>query len=136
MFAPDSTHIIENKLTDPVPLFIREGTIVFSQNSDKVRSTKDLDSSYLLSINMHYDTRRSNSTHQVYEAVGAIISIKDLSDNSLVDLCVRAGCDYVVNAVATITSLTRSLELDILYFGENHLNQEMFIWGINMAFGK
>ena len=87
-------------------------------------------------MNMHYDTRRSNTTHQVYEAVGGIISIKDLSDNSLVDLCVKAGCNYVVNAVATITTLTRSLELDILYLGENHLNQEMKIWGINMAFGK
>ena len=85
---------------------------------------------------MHYDNRRSNSTHQVYESIGAVLSIKDLSDNSLVDLCIKAGCDYVITAVATITSLTRSLDVNINYFGENHLNQEVQIFAINLAFGK
>jgi len=66
---------------------------------------------------MHYDTRRSNTTHQVYEAIGAVLSIKNLSDNSLVDLCIRAGCDYIINAVVTITAITRSVELDINYLG-------------------
>ena len=135
MFSPNSVHVIPNKLTDQVPLFVREGAIVATQDVQKVRSTKDLDNSYLLSAAFHYDTRRSNTTHQYYEAIGAVLSIKDLSDNSLVDLCVRAGCDYVINAIATITPITRSIELDINYFGENHLNQEVRIWGINMAFG-
>ena len=85
---------------------------------------------------MHHDTRRSNNTHQIYEAVGAVLSIKDLSDNSLVNLCIQAGCNYVINSIATISTLTRSLELDFIYLGENHLNQEVQIWGVNMAFGK
>lgn len=130
------THIIENKLTDPVPIFVREGSIVATQDTTKVRSTKDLDSGYLLSMAMHHDTRRSNSTHEVYEAVGSVLSVKDYSDATLIDLCIRNGCNYIFNAVATINSLTRSLELDILYIGNGGLNQEVQIWGINIAFGK
>ena len=123
-------------MTDPIPLFVREATIIFTQNVEKVRNTKQLDNSFLLSIaKMRHDTRRSNSTHQVYEAIGAVLSIKDYEDNTLVDLCSKSGCDYIVNAVANITANKRTLELDIFYAGEAHLNQQIFFHGINMAFG-
>ena len=51
------------------------------------------------------------------------MSIKDFSDATLVNLCVQGGCEYVVNAVANITSSSRTLELDFVYLGEPHLNQ-------------
>lgn len=117
-FAP-GTHLITNvKITDPVPIFIREATIIATQDVKNVRSTKQLDNSFLLSIaKMRHDTRRSNSTNQIYEAVGAVLSIKNYEDNTAVDLCSRAGCDYLINAVANISSSKRTLELDILYAG-------------------
>jgi hypothetical protein len=87
-----------------------------------VLNTKQLDNKFLLSMAMLHDTRRSNSTHQVYEAVGAILSIKNYEDNTFVDLCLRGGCEYVVNAIATIEETYRNLELDILYLGESRLN--------------
>lgn len=134
-YAP-GTHLIEGvELTDPVPLFIREGAIIFTQNTDNVVNTKQLDNSFLLSTTMRRDSRRSNATQQVYEAVGSILSIKDFNDNSLVDSCYREGCDYVVAAIATITSSSRILELDVNYLGGFRLNEQIRIFGINMGFG-
>jgi hypothetical protein len=71
---------------------------------------------------MRYDSRRSNSSHQVYESLGAILAIKDYNDNSLVDICYREGCDYIFAAVASISSTSRTLELDINYIGGVRLN--------------
>ena len=84
---------------------------------------------------MYHDTRRSNSTVQVYEAVGAILSIKDYNDETSVDLCSKGGCDYIFNAIARISASSRTLELDIAYLGEAHLNQQIFVTGFNMQFG-
>lgn len=128
--------IKEVKLTSPVPIFIREATIIATQDVENVLSTKQLDNKFLLSIGkMRHDTRRSNSTHQIYEAVGAVLSIKNYEDNTAVELCSRAGCDYVINAVVNISSSKRTLELDVLYAGELLLNQQIFFTGVNMAFG-
>lgn len=135
-YAP-GTHLIEDvKLFDPVPLFIREGTIIFTQDTEKVVNTKQLDNSFLLSTGLRYDSRRSNTTHKVYEAAGAILSISDYNDNSLVDICYREGCNYIVTMIATISSSSRILELDITYLGGVRLNQEIRFFGINMGFGE
>ncbi len=65
-YAP-GTHLLEDvKLFDPVPLFIKEGSIVFTQNTEKVVNTQQLDNSFLLSTGLKRDPRRSNATHQVY----------------------------------------------------------------------
>jgi hypothetical protein len=82
---------------------------VVSQDTTKVVQTKQLDNHFLLSSNLRYDSRRSNSTHKVYEAVGAVLSIKDYNDDTLVDLCSREGCEYILNEIATISSSTRTL---------------------------
>jgi len=99
-------------------------------------NTQQLDNKFLLSTGLYYDTRRSNTTHQVYEAVGAILSIKDYNDDILVDTCYREGCEYIVTAIASITPTTRTLELDVNYLGGLRLNQQIFLSGINFAFGN
>ena len=107
-----------------------------TQNVENVVNTKQLDNSFLLTMAMHLDSRRSNETHQIYESIGTILSIKDYSDNSFVELCFQVGCDYVINAIANIAASTRTLEIIVLYVGEIHFNQQVLIWGINMAFGE
>lgn len=124
------------KLFDPVPLFIKEGTIVFTQDTEKVVNTQQLDNSFLLSTGLKRDPRRSNATQQVYEAAGAILAIKDYNDNTLVETCNREGCNYIVVAIATISGSSRILELDISYVGGVRLNQEIRFFGINMGFGE
>jgi hypothetical protein len=58
---------------------------------------------------MKFDTRRSDSTTKVYESIGGILSIKDYNDDSLVELCYREGCNYIVTGIARISSEFRTL---------------------------
>ncbi len=90
-------------LTDQVPLFLREGTVAFTQDTTKVVNTQQLDNTFLLSAGLRYDSRRSNSTHKVYDAAGAILSIKNNNDNTLIDLCIRENCDYIFVVLFNIT---------------------------------
>jgi len=85
---------------------------------------------------MRYDTRRSNTTTKIYESVGTILSIKDYNDDSLVELCFREGCNYVVTGIASISSTSRTLEIDVNYFGGLRLNQQIFFTGLNFSFGN
>ena len=87
-YAP-GTHILSNELTDLVPMFIREGFVMVSQNTENVVNTKQLGNSFIISSGLRYDTRRSNATTKVYESVGSVLSIKNYNDDALVDLCFR-----------------------------------------------
>jgi len=80
---------------------------------------------------MRYDTRRSNTTTKIYESFGTILSIKDYNDDSLVELCYREGCNYGVTGIASISSTSRTLEIDVNYFGGLRLNQQIFLTGLN-----
>ncbi len=99
-------------------------------------NTKQLDNKFLLSTGLLYDTRRSNSTTKLYEAFGAILSIKDYNDDILVDTCYREGCEYAVGAIISISAAARTLELNINYLGGLRLNQSIFFTGIDIAFGN
>lgn len=74
-FTPGTHSISDIKLTDEIPLFIREGAIVSVQNVQKIVNTKQLDNSYMLSMALAYDGSRSNSTHTVYRATGHLLAI-------------------------------------------------------------
>lgn len=103
-FGP-GTHLLQNiSLTDLVPIFVREGFVMISQDATDVRNTQQLGNSFVCLAGMRYDTRRSNSTTKVYEAVGTVLSIKDYNDDSLVDLCIREGCEYVITFVARVSA--------------------------------
>ena len=108
-YNPGTAMISDVSLTGQVPLFIREGVFVFTQNTENVVNTKQLDNKFLLSTDMRFDTRRSNSTTKVYESVGEILSIRDYNDDSLVELCYREGCNYIITGIARISSESRTL---------------------------
>jgi hypothetical protein len=71
--------------------------LILTQNTDNVRSTKDLDNVYTLVAGFHYDNQISNNTHKYYSAGGNHISLQDYNDDSLIDSCLAQGCDYNFN---------------------------------------
>jgi len=106
------------QLTDPVPLFLREGTLILTQNTDNVQSTKDLGNVFTLVVGFHLDANRSNITHKVYESTGAHISLDDYSNDKKIDSCIAHGCDYFFNTVLRTTENTRVLSLTVNYGGD------------------
>lgn len=69
------------------------------QDTANVTSVKDLDNTFRMASALHLDTRRSNTTHKVYESVGSQISIGDYNDETKVQLCLAEGCDYIFTVV-------------------------------------
>lgn len=121
-YKPGTYRLEGVKLTDRVPLFLREGTFVLTQNTESVRSTKDLDNRFTLVAGLHFDTQRSNATFKYYSATGNHISLSDYNNNSKIDLCLTQGCDYVFSILLTSTVNTRSLALNVTYGGGAGLN--------------
>lgn len=96
--------------------------MIFLQNTEHVRQTKDLNDRFTLVSGFHYDQQRSNATHRLYSSTGAHISLDDYNNNSKIDLCVSQGCDYVFNLLLTVTGGTRSLTITVSYGGGLGLN--------------
>lgn len=82
---------------------------MISQDTTNVVNTKQLNNRFTILSGMRYDTRRSNATTKIYEAIGGALSVKDLNDEPLVDRCLKEGCEYVINLLARITNTERSL---------------------------
>lgn len=126
-FSP-GTHLLTNiGLTDLVPIFVKEGFVMISQDSSEVLNTKQLGNTFTFLSGMRYDTRRSNATTKVFESVGTMLSINNYHDDALVDLCYREGCEYVINMVARLSGSSRTLEIDFTYLGGPKLNQQVFV---------
>jgi hypothetical protein len=115
-------------------LFIREGTFVLTQNTDNVRSTKDLTNRFTLVAGLHYDSQRSNSTFKLYSAAGNHISLNDYNNNSKIDLCLTQGCDYVFNLLLSSSAQVRSLAMNVTYGGSAGLNEEIVIDEITLHY--
>ena len=62
-YMPGTYQIDNVSLTDKVPLFLREGTAILTQDTQFVRQTKDLGNIYQLVAGLKFD--RSKSTDQV-----------------------------------------------------------------------
>lgn len=92
-----------------MPIFVREGFAMISQDTTNVFNTKQLNNRFTVLAGMRYDTRRSNSTTKVFEAVGAVLSIKDYNDDAIIDRCEREGCEYIINMIARLTGADRTL---------------------------
>jgi alpha-glucosidase/lysosomal alpha-glucosidase len=132
-FGP-GTHLLENVgLTDLVPIFVREGFVMISQDTTDVVNTRQLNNVFTFLSGMRYDTRRSNATTKVYESAGTMLSIKDYHDDALVDRCLREGCEYVVNLIARLSAAERTLEIDFAYLGGARLNQQVFVEEIHLG---
>lgn len=82
---------------------------MIAQDTTNVVNTKQLGNTFKILSGMFYDTRRSNATTKVYEAIGGMLSIKDYNDDNLVELCVREGCQYDFQMIARISSTSRTL---------------------------
>lgn len=117
-YHPGFSNVSNVQLTDPVPLFLREGTLILTQNTDNVQSTKDLGNTFTLVGGFHLDTRRSNGTHKIYESTGVHISLDDYNNDRKIDSCIAHGCDYVFTTVLTSTSNSRVLSLTVNYGGD------------------
>lgn len=120
-------------MTDLVPIFVREGFAMISQDTTNVLNTKQLNNRFTVLAGMRYDTRRSNSTTKVFEAVGAVLSIKDYNDDAVIDRCEREGCEYIITMIARLAGADRTLELDFNYLGGLRLNEQIMIEEIHLA---
>lgn len=96
--------------------------MIFTQNTDKVVSTKQLDNIFTVNMGLDFNEYVSNSTHDIYEAEGLILALKDYNNDTHVELCYRESCDYLFNAIVYVSAHSH-LELDIVYLGGMHLYQ-------------
>lgn len=118
------TYTIDNvSLTDKVPLFMKEGSAILTQDTQGVRQTKQLGNIYQLVAGLKLDQSKSTDTSKVYQAHASILSIKDFNDDSLVTRCISQGCTYSLNFILTVTESSRYLEIDSFYTGQIGLNQ-------------
>lgn len=134
-YKPGTFRLDGVKLTDKVPLFLREGTMVLTQDTENVRSTKELNNRFTLVAGFHFDAARSNSTHKYYSAAGNHISLNDYNNNAKIDLCLSQGCDYVFNMLLTSTVNTRTLALNVTYGGGPTLNEQIWIETLTLHYG-
>ncbi len=74
-----------NQLTDYVPLFLRDGYIIFRQNTAKVTKTDHLLSSFELVGGLKYSS--SNSTHDTFVALGGLLSLGDYNNDQDLEKC-------------------------------------------------
>ncbi len=126
-YLPGTVSLNNVSLTDKVPLFIKEGGAILTQDTQFVRQTKDLGNVFQLVAGFKLDQSKSTEQIKVYHAVGSIMSIKDYSDDSLVTRCISQGCLYTMNFILTASQNTRTLEIDTFYTGSIGLNQLVVI---------
>lgn len=121
-FFAKGINTIANLPEELVPIYIREGAIIFRQYSLTVSKTRELGDSFILYIGFKFDAASSNTTTRIHRASGTIMSIKDYNDELLVDACLKQGCFYNFNA-SLVLGTTRTLVLDVAYNGQANLNQ-------------
>lgn len=114
-------------LTDKLPVFLREGAAILTQDTQFVRQTKDLGNIYRLVGGMKYDQSKSTDQTKYYRGVATILSIKDFNDDNLIARCVSQGCSYTLNLLLTVSQNVRTLEIDVFYTGGVGLNQLVVI---------
>lgn len=89
------------------------------QDALKVRSTRDLDSKFILLAAVSLDPLTSNATHKNYVAQGRQLSIDDYENNTKVETCLKRTCEYVYNLWLRISPKERKLEIDITLTNSN-----------------
>jgi hypothetical protein len=101
--------LVENNLTDLVPLFIRDGRLFFQQNVTNVTKTSQLGD--LFTLIGGFKKVSTQKDQIVYQATGGILSLFDYEDESDIKKCLTEGCDYsltvslYVNAKGNIQSI-------------------------------
>lgn len=77
---------VEAKLNETCPIFVREGSMVFSQKTDIINNTYELDNNFKIFAVM------KNITKDDYIAEGEILALNDYNDEKKLESC-RKGLD-------------------------------------------
>eukprot|EP01016_Furgasonia_blochmanni_P016938 TRINITY_DN1989_c0_g1_i1.p1 TRINITY_DN1989_c0_g1~~TRINITY_DN1989_c0_g1_i1.p1 ORF type:complete len:431 (-),score=68.44 TRINITY_DN1989_c0_g1_i1:60-1352(-) len=92
---PPTTHVVMNPLPAPPPIFIREGALVFTQNTDTVRRSSQL------GTNFDIIAAVQKGSDKLYRATGQIIGIGDYNDEvALEEKCVKGNCMVNISVVS------------------------------------
>lgn len=75
-----SLGLIENSLTDLVPLFLRSGRLIFSQNVDNVTKSRELGNNFTLTAGLQLS--KSDSMSVTYIAEGGLLSLGDYNNEA------------------------------------------------------
>lgn len=119
LYKGGSVVAVQNRMTEAVPIFIRGGYGVMSQNTTNITKTSQLGNTFTLKAGM----APKSSDNKTYESRISMLSIQDFNDDGKVTTCIQEGCLYVITAALTISSTARSLELAVVYSGSQRLNE-------------
>ena len=109
-YKPGTYRLQNVKITDRIPLFIAENSTILFQDSELVRSTRNLTNKYSLISGLKLDQKNSNSTNKYYTAEGRHSSLEDFYENvPKVDLCWKQSCAYKFFLNLTITQSVKQL---------------------------
>ncbi len=117
-----------------MPVFLREGALVLTQDTEHVTQTKQLTDHFNLVAGFKFNGNRSDADHKVYDAIGAMISIGDYEDTHKIDECLKEGCEYIFNTILRVTPTAKTLEIDVSYTGGLLLTQKIIIDRVTVYF--
>jgi alpha-glucosidase len=93
-------------LNSTIPLFLRGGFVVPTQDTANVLRSDDLDNNYTLVIGL----KETESSEQ-YEAQGKILAVSDFSESSVSEKCVENNCFLNVNVNANSSPVRCETEI-------------------------
>lgn len=121
---PKSLGIVENGLTDLVPLYLRNGHTIFRQSVENVTKSREL-SNYFELVG-GFRQLSSNSTHFVYTSQGGLLSLGDYNDAEDVHSCLTEDCEYTLVLTLSINkgSKLKTLEIATSFQGKSVRNEQ------------
>lgn len=125
-YRAESYANVTNKITDQVPLFIREGYFLLRQDTTDVTKTSQLNNVFHIRGALHATDSSLIPTR--YYARGSILSIGDYNDETKLSLCLIEGCEYSFYVIINMhNSGEVNMDFETVYTGGRKLNQEQRI---------
>lgn len=112
-------HFITNELNSTVPVFLREGRLIFRQDVDFVTSTEDLNNEFYLSIALKKISQIN------YFAKGYIMGCHDFGNQENIQKCMQGNC--MMNIEIKIQREKDSFSLRLIVDPENTDAHSVFI---------
>lgn len=72
-----------------------------------------------------FNSRNSTADIKRYDSGIGFLSIRDYNNDTNINNCVVNGCEYTIIAVMSVTSSSKSLELDVFYTGAFRFNEAL-----------
>jgi hypothetical protein len=121
---PKSLGIVENGLTDLVPLFLRNGHTIFRQAVENVTKSRELTNYFELVGG--FKQLSSNTTHFVYTSQGGLLSLGDYNEAEDVQKCLGEDCEYTLVLTLSISKSTKmkTLEIATSFQGKSVRNEQ------------